>query len=360
MRTERGAALILVLAILGVGAVLLPATLSYASSALNFFSVSRESTEVSYDLDALAQRALWEMQYDTQFQDCDSPPNSIVDSFVDCVTKWGSWTLATPGKLQSIYNETQVSYLNNQEVSIKVEVPGALTAPPAPTPTPTSAKCLYGWVERDTDPTQPGNQTWAKVGAPVTYTVHIWNCSTLSTNLRRILVLLPPEFSYVAGSTTQPNDTTGNPEQTSCDLAATSPSVNNPTYCTTYASAEQGTKVLGYPGIGYNTGDGYTKDNYQTPQSALITVTAGATVNLVFKATISGWGVYYVEAVVCFFSSTGEDPGPCTAGNLHNTGKVAPVVVGMFNINGNGNGHAFGASAKQDGSGSGLISKQPN
>ena len=70
--------------------------------------------------------------------------------------------------------------------------------------------------------------------------------------------------------------------------------------------------------------------------------------------------LFNAQAIVCFFSSAGGDPGPCTTDNVHNSGKVAPVVVGMFNINGSGKGNAFGASAKMDGSGSGLISKQPN
>ena len=358
MKTERGAALILVLAILGVGAVLLPATLSYASTALMYFSVSQKSTEVVYDLNALTEYALWEMQYDTEFMDCDDPADGTIESFMDCVGKWGSWTLATPGKLQNIFNETQVAYVNNQEVSVSVEVPGDLTAPPEPTPTPTTAHCRYPWVVRDTDSTQAGNQTWAQVGDPITYTVHIWNCSDKTTNLRRIVILLPSEYSYVAGSSIEPNAGTNDPEQTRCDLAAPSPSVDNPTYCTDYASAEQGTQILGYPGFGYDTGDGSTADNYSGSET--IAVAAGATADLVFQATTSGWGVFYVDAVVCFFASSGGDPGPCTAGNLISSGKVAPVVVGMFNINGSGQGHAFGASAKQDGTGSGLISKEPN
>ncbi|MBI2855751.1 MAG: hypothetical protein HYX93_02765 [Chloroflexi bacterium] len=357
MSTQRGAALILALAVLGVGAVLLPVTLSYASTAMKHFGVSRESTEVRYDLSAVTQQALWELEYDTLFQDCDDPPDAVIDSFADCVGKWGSWTLATPGKLQGITNETQVDYVNNQEVSVSVEVPGALTAPPEPTPTPTTNHCLYTWVERDTDPTQPGNQTWAQTGEPITYTVHLWNCGDKNTNLRRVILLAPPEYSYVAGSTVHPNGATGNPEQTRCDFAAASPSVNHPTYCDTYSSAQQNTLVLGWPGIGYDTGDGSTNDNYSG--SSTITLAAGTTKDLVFQATVSSWGVFYVDATVCFFSSTGGDPGPCTTGNLHNSGKVAPVVVGMFNINGNGKGHAFGASARLDGSGSDLISESP-
>ena len=41
-----------------------------------------------------------------------------------------------PERTLGIFNETQVNYLNNQEVSVTVEVPGALAAPPDPTPTP--------------------------------------------------------------------------------------------------------------------------------------------------------------------------------------------------------------------------------
>lgn len=352
MKTERGAALILVLAILGVGAVLLPATLSYTSTALKYFSVSQESTEVVYDLDAVTQHALWELEYDTEFMDCDDPADSIVDSFADCVAMRGSWTLATAGKLQSIFNETQVDYLNGQEVSVTVEVPGALSAPPEPTPTPSTSHCLYAWVERDTDPTKAGNQTWAMVGDPITYTVHVWNCSDKTTNLRRLVVMLSPEFSYVTGSSVEPNAGTNDPEQTNCDLAAPSPTIANPTYCTTYTSNVQGSLIMGWPGLGY------ADDNYGG--GSTISVDSGQTVDLVFQATLSSFGVYYIDATVCFFSATSGDPGPCTSGNLHNSGKVAPVVAGMFNINGNGKGHAYGASARKDGNGSGLISQNPN
>ena len=173
-----------------------------------------------------------------------------------------------------------------------------------------------------------------------------------------MIVLLPPEFSYVTGSSVEPNAETNDPEHTTCDLAAPSPSVNNPTYCTDYASAEQDTQILGWPGFGYDTGDGSTSDKWGG--GTAITVLVGTTVDLVFQATVSGWGVYYVDVVICFFSSTSGDPGPCTTGNISNSGKVAPVVVGMFNINGNGKGHAFGASTKKDSGGSGLISKQPD
>jgi hypothetical protein len=74
-------------------------TLIYASSVLTYFSVSQENTEVHYALNAASQEALRAMQYDTEFMNCDDPADSVVDSFMDCVAKWGSWTLATSGKL---------------------------------------------------------------------------------------------------------------------------------------------------------------------------------------------------------------------------------------------------------------------
>ncbi|MDA0988997.1 MAG: hypothetical protein O2783_07765, partial [Chloroflexi bacterium] len=121
---------------------------------------------------------------------------------------------------------------------------------------------------------------------------------------------------------------------------------------TAYTSNIQGSLVLGWPGLGY-VGDNYGGET-------TISVDAGVTVDLVFQASLSSFGVYYVDTTVCFFSATSGDPGPCTTGNIHNSGKVAPVVAGMFNINGNGKGHAYGASARKDGNGSGLISQNPN
>ena len=70
------------------------------------------------------------------------------------------------------------------------------------------------------------------------------------------------------------------------------------------------------------------------------------------------WGIFYVDVTVCYFSSVSGDPGPCASGNVFRSGKVAPVVAGMFNINGKGKGNAFGASASLDGPAT-LISEQP-
>ena len=59
--------------------------------------------------------------------------------------------------------------------------------------------------------------------------------------------------------------------------------------------------------------------------------------------------------MVCYFNGG----NPCADGSHQKTVKVAPVVAGMFNINGKGKGYAFGASSKLDGSGADLISEQP-
>ena len=50
---------------------------------------------------------------------------------------------------------------------------------------------------------------------------------------------------------------------------------------------------------------------------------------------------------------------PCRGGSSDKTGQVAPVISGMFNIQGQGKGHAYGASSKLDDGGSGLLSEQP-
>ena len=78
-----------------------------------------------------------------------------------------------------------------------------------------------------------------------------------------------------------------------------------------------------------------------------------------FQATPTTWGVFFVDVILCYFLNNGGDPGTCdgTTGHEYRTGKVAPVVVGMFNINGTGKGYAFGASTKLDSGGSDIISQ---
>ena len=214
-RNQQGMAMILVLILLTVGSLLLVPTLQFAATALTNQQIAKDDMLTSFAVDALSEHALWELQYGDQFQDCVTPLDSTPDSFVDCVAEWGAWTLTT--SLEGITNETLVPQVNGQDASVTVEVPGGLTAPPEPTPTPTSAKCLYGWVERDTDPTTPGDQTWVQVGEPIYYTVNIWNCNSGASAiaLRRLKVLLPPGFTYVTGSTSG-DTTTVDPQASLC------------------------------------------------------------------------------------------------------------------------------------------------
>ena len=76
---------------------------------------------------------------------------------------------------------------------------------------------------------------------------------------------------------------------------------------------------------------------------------------LTFQLTPTSWGIFYVDVLVCYFNVG----NPCADGSHQKTGKVAPVVAGMFNIQGKGKGNAFGASSKLDGNGADLISEQP-
>jgi len=349
MKEQRGMALLLVLIFLAAGAVLLTPTLNYTATSLMSHRVSQESTEVRYALDAITQQALWMMEYyddANPFQDCDEPPDLVGDSFAKCVAMKGSWTLTTQA-LPTPTPYTIVDRVNNQDVAISVEVPSALTAPPEPTPTPSSEHCIYVWVTRDTDPDTPGDQTWAESGEPIEYTLHFWNCDGKSTKLRRVVALLPPGFDYL--SEDEGYQGTGPPQPEGITNQDPEESV-----CTGLAQPYYGCKendsslLLDWPSATTNFAGETT-----------VTLGPGESRILGFQAVPSTWGVFYVEANVCFFAATSGDPGPCTTGNMHNSGKVAPVVVGMFNIQGKGKGQAYGASAKLDSGGSDLISQQP-
>ena len=366
-RSQNGVALVLVLILLGVGGLVMAPSLRLTSTALNFFGISRESTEVAYALDAVTQQALWMLENDAAFQDCD--PNADFtafdldgtdDKFKDCVAMWGSWDLATADLLETKPNESKVDAVNGQQVIVTVQVPGALGAPPEPTPIPNNTQCLYTSVTR--------TPTWVQVGEPITYTFHIKNCGDKNFFARRVKAIFPGSFIYTATAT---NDSAhplflgdpvshGDPspalsldervpEEIFCDGAVTLP---DPDYFPCAIPGEEitdGSLLLNWPAaqdtfgnFRFNNGDEW---------------------DWVFQVTPTTWGVFYVEAVVCYFSNKAgnQDPGPCEGGerDTKRSGKVAPVVAGMFNIQGNGKGNAFGASSKLDGSGADLISEQP-
>lgn len=342
---QRGVALVLVLIILGLGGLVLVPLLNLTSTALKFTSVSTEHTDVRYALHAITQEALWMLEFyddSNPYRDCDDPADGTSESFVDCVVKWGSWDLATAALLESKFNEEQVDRVNGQDVKVVIEVPGGLTAGPDPTPTPTPLQCFYVSVTRD--------PTWVQVGEPITYTMNIWNCSSSSANvnLRRIKVLLPPSFTYVAGSTSTsyspaPSDLV--PEKNICEGVS-------PDYYPCPQSdppITDGTLMPNWP-------DGTS--NYSG--GSAIQARGGESFTWTFQAIPTEWGIFYVEPVLCYFSAAGGDPGPCTGESTttFRSSKVAPVVVGMFNIQGNGKGYSFGASSKLDDGGSDLVSME--
>ena len=122
LHTQRGVALALTLIMLGVGSILIVPTLQYAVTALKNQNINRDDFWTFHALEAVTQQALWELQYDTDFADCvDDFGDPVIgigskESFVDCVTTWGSWTLATVGELEGIDNETQVDQVNRHGI----------------------------------------------------------------------------------------------------------------------------------------------------------------------------------------------------------------------------------------------------
>ncbi len=349
LNNQRGIAIILVLIIVGVGAVIMVPTLRYANTSLKFLGISRETVASEYALNAVTQQALAMLQYDTSFKDCNNnngtpTPDSIVDSFPNCVAMWSKWTLTT--KSPTAFNETQVEKVNDQDFTVSVEVPGALTALPPPVPTPCDPNNFYIWVTRDTDPNTPGDQTWIQVGQPITYTIWLKNCSSSAStkHLRRFGMLLPVGFTYVGGSSvTTGYASQGEPTITSCAGAAVDLGGAGFYYG---CLQNDGAKLLDWP-----SGTAVT-DISVKPSDPVVSVA--------FRVTPPSWGVFYVDPFSCnLLQATTGNFGPCAGTNAIRPGKQAPVVVGMFNIKGNGEGYGFGASAKLDGAGSGITSQVP-
>ena len=338
MHRQRGLALTVVLILMALGALLLIPTLRFAWTSLELTRISRQSVEVQYALDAFTQRALWGLQYDTVFY-CGA--DGII-TFAECVGKRGTWTFTTQA-LPAGTPQTVLDKVNDQDVTLTIEVPGGLAAPLEPTPLPSPGACLFDTVDRD--------PKWAQLGDTVTYTVHISNCSSSNAqkNLRRVVILMDPAFDYVASST-------------DCCVAATSsetvflgslfgagdptePEVNR---CVGVDDPVSGCKandnalILSFPGSA-EIFSGATAIKFN----------GGEFYDLTFQAIPNGWGVLYMDVSTCFFAANVQG---CYDEVATDTVKnKAPVVVGMFNLHGRGRGHAFGA-----GTGGGqLISKGP-
>lgn len=327
-RLQSGMMLILVLVFLGVSTLVIVPTLTYAATALHLLQTSRTSVQVQYALNAITQQSLWMLQYETFFQDCDSPTDGIVDSFADCVVKRGSWTLATPDNLAGVFNETQVEKVNGQEVSVKVEVPGGPTAPPPDLPTPISGPCLFSWITRDV--------TWIQTGKPITYMAHVYNCSgNFNINLQRAVVVLPSSFDYVTASGGGSLPPSGEPGTNVLCTDIDAP----------YVGCQLNSRLLAWP-----VGDGVWG-------GSTVRLLRGATKELTFQAVPSKWGLFYTEFKACAFAS--NTAGCNTEISEQPRSQKAPVVVGMFNIKGRGPGYSFQGTSALDSSGSSLISQQP-
>ena len=330
----------LVLILLGTGALIMGPSLRNTSTALNFFGISRENTEVAYALDAVTQQALWLLESGDSW-DCVPTPTPV--SFSECVAAYGSWDLATADLLPPAPtpNASLIDTVNGQQVLVTVQVPGALGAPPDPTPMPIATDCFNAWVSRD--------RTWVQVDEPITYTLHIWNCSSnpSAKDLRAVAVITSEQMEYEVGSTG------GN--------LVTPPEEPNPPTGGDCTDLDTDTTVAACPGYPTNSlllSWPAEDATYGTAGNPIVKMQGGTNFDkatLTFQLTPQSWGIFYIDVLVCYFVPNNS----CTAGRSQNTGKVAPVVAGMFNINGTGKGNAFGASSKLDGDGADLISEQP-
>lgn len=355
LQDHRGIALLMVLLVLGMGTLLLVPTLQYATTALRTYRINQEATWARYALDAVTQQALWKLQYDTVF-DCDGTPTP----FSNCVAKKKTWYLTTQA-LPVGTPYTQIEKINNQDVTLSVEVPG-VSITPIPIPTPlSSGACLYPTVSKDKD--------WVQVGEAITYTIGVDLCTTGNANFqsRQIVVHLPSGFIYVASSTiygefdTVPTagNPAGDPDSSTCaSIAPTSPYY---ALCT----AADTTIVLVWPSDATDplfdksfgqAGFNQLSNSYQSPNCAVLAGVDPPTKcpdRLTFQAKPSSWGVFFVDVQICYFTAG----SPCASGNDYKVSKVAPVVVGMFNLNGQGKGLQKKASSSLDSNGSNLVSE---
>ncbi|MCH7482266.1 MAG: hypothetical protein IIC31_05480, partial [Chloroflexi bacterium] len=184
-----------------------------------------------------------------------------------------------------------------------------------------------------------------QVGEAIDYTLHIWNCSSSPSqkNLRHVAVITSVQMSYeidsTGGNLVSPPD---EPDVGNCLAPSKSTEL---ALCPGYPA---NSLLLSWPTAATPYGD--------TPGTQpVVKMEGGVEKTLTFQLTPQAWGIFYIDVLFCYFN---EDK-PCKTGSSQKTDKVAPVVTGMFNINGKGKGNAFGASSKLDGSGADLISEQP-
>lgn len=338
-QSQRGVALVLVLILLGVGALIMGPSLRNTATALNFFAVSRESTDVVYALDAVTQQALWLLESSDPFEECDSEKAGD-ETFVECVAAYGSWDLATADYLvpAPTPNASLIDTVNGQQVIVTVEVPAPLGAAVEPTPTPTSDPCFYAWVSRD--------PTWVQVGEPIDYTLHVWNCSNSPSqkDLRFVAVITSRQMDYIEGS--RGGSLVSPPIEPSPASGGDCVTIDTDTETIACPGYATDSLLLSWPSEDLPFGAG---------SNPTVKLAGGEGGTLAFQLTPTAWGIFYIDVVLCYFN-VGD---PCKAGSSQSTGKVAPIVSGMFNINGTGKGHAFGASSKLDSGGADLISEQP-
>lgn len=162
---ERGQALLSVLLLLSLGSVLIAPTLHTMSTGLKATRIHRDSMLAQYSADAGVEHAIWRIRDETGFAE--------------------SLTATTPS----------VTYgLTVNGIPTTVTVEYVTQPPPPPPPDPGTGGIVYVSKTVDNPSGNPG-QT-----ATFTYTLHIDNIGTSTVHIVQIGDLLPPGFSYVAGS----------------------------------------------------------------------------------------------------------------------------------------------------------------
>lgn len=164
MRREKGQAIILVLIVLGLGALVISPTLKYASTGLKAYQIGQQRMQEEYAADAATENAIWRLKYNV---------NGFTDLFVNETSPSQNYQLA----------------INGKSVSVTVGLP----APPAAQPT-SSQGFLSVTANR--------SPLWTKAsgGVTITYTITLYNNTGVAKDINGIEYVLPPGFTYVANS----------------------------------------------------------------------------------------------------------------------------------------------------------------